>query len=244
MLAAEIWWDPIANFSAAKFRMRNRGHLLLSRPRKNRLSWFSFFISANQLRSVLLSVVSGGGFQPGCIFFLFSASRFLAAHKKLHSFKPSKRQMAQCPAAMAPLRQPSVAGVALGPEPVCFCSITTMTRVSRSVSHCLPLRTQCCRLWALLDSSWPPNTAPPAESRTVWTRWVADCTGRQSWFARQQGAQRIHDDRLVALVGVFSLAEPYQTEASDTATLIESVPHGWWYTASLPGGKRVVVYLT
>ena len=49
MLAAEIWWDPIANFSAAKFRMRNRGHLLLSRPRKNRLSWFSFFISANQL---------------------------------------------------------------------------------------------------------------------------------------------------------------------------------------------------
>src|SRR5439155_9222012 len=112
MLAAEIWWDPIANFSAAKFRMRNRGHLLLSRPRKNRLSWFSFFISANQLRSVLLSVVSGGGFQPGCIFFLFSASRFLAAHKKLHSFKPSKRQMAQCPAAMAPLRQPSVAGVA------------------------------------------------------------------------------------------------------------------------------------
>src|SRR5438876_12045293 len=81
MLAAEIWWDPIANFSAAKFRMRNRGHLLLSRPRKNRLSWFSFFISANQLRSVLLSVVSGGGFQPGCSFFLFSASRFLAAHK-------------------------------------------------------------------------------------------------------------------------------------------------------------------
>ena len=69
MLAAEIWWDPIANFSAAKFRMRNRGHLLLSRPRKNRLSWFSFFISANQLRSVLLSVVSGGGFQPGCSFF-------------------------------------------------------------------------------------------------------------------------------------------------------------------------------
>src|SRR5438132_10321583 len=113
MLAAEIWWDPIANFSAAKFRMRNRGHLLLSRPRKNRLSWFSFFISANQLRSVLLSVVSGGGFQPRqWLFFLFSASRFLAAHKKLHSFKPSKRQMAQCPAAMAPLRQPSVAGVA------------------------------------------------------------------------------------------------------------------------------------
>ena len=112
MLAAEIWWDPIANFSAAKFRMRNRGHLLLSRPRKNRLSWFSFFISANQLRSVLLSVVSGGGFQHWLLFFLFSASRFLAAHKKLHSFKPSKRQMAQCPAAMAPLRQPSVAGVA------------------------------------------------------------------------------------------------------------------------------------
>src|SRR5438067_8300492 len=88
MLAAEIWWDPIANFSAAKFRMRNRGHLLLSRPRKNRLSWFSFFISANQLRSVLLSVVSGGGFQHWLLFFLFSASRFLAAHKKLHSFKP------------------------------------------------------------------------------------------------------------------------------------------------------------
>jgi len=48
---------------------------------------------------------------PNPAFFYF-VSRFLAAHKKLHSFKPSKRQMAQCPAAMAPLRQPSVAGVA------------------------------------------------------------------------------------------------------------------------------------
>ncbi len=94
------------------------------------------------------------------------------------------------------------------------------------------------------EGVWEITYPADAESRTVWTRWVADCTGRQSWFARQQGAQRIHDDRLVALVGVFSLAEPYQTEASDTATLIESVPHGWWYTAALPGGKRVVVYLT
>src|SRR5438552_19015999 len=81
------------------------------RPCDNRLSWFSLSTSANQLRSVFLFRSQWRGL-PTWHFFLFSASRFLAAHKKLHSFKPSKRQMAQCPAAMAPLRQPSIAGVA------------------------------------------------------------------------------------------------------------------------------------
>ena len=94
------------------------------------------------------------------------------------------------------------------------------------------------------EAVWEITYRNDAESRAVRTRWVADCTGRQSWFARQQGAQRIHDDRLVAFVGIFSLAELYRTEPSNTATLIESVPHGWWYTAALPGGRRVVVYLT
>ena len=104
------------NSFCSKLPRRIAGHQQLHlyrrrRPRDNRLSWFSFSISANQLRSVLLFVASGGGFQPALAFFYF-VSRFLAAHKKLHSFKPSKRQIVQCPAAMAPLRQPSVAGVA------------------------------------------------------------------------------------------------------------------------------------
>src|SRR2546422_7128779 len=62
--------------------------------------------------------------------------------------------------------------------------ITTITRVSRSVSLCLPLRTQCCRLWALLDSSWPPNTAPPAESNH---RGGAHCCETQTSYATRAG---------------------------------------------------------
>jgi flavin-dependent dehydrogenase len=91
---------------------------------------------------------------------------------------------------------------------------------------------------------WELTYLCAGESRTVTTPWVADCTGRQSWFASRQGAHRIHDDRLIAFVAFFPPHRADHPASIPMTTLIETVAHGWWYTVPLPKGGRVVVYLT
>ncbi len=66
--------------------------------------------------------------------------------------------------------------------------------------------------------------------------WLIDATGRRARIARQQGAHRCRDDGLVALY-TWAVSGPGDT---DTRTLIEAVPYGWWYTARLPDGARIV----
>jgi flavin-dependent dehydrogenase len=74
-------------------------------------------------------------------------------------------------------------------------------------------------------------------------RWVIDCTGRRSSIARANGAVRVRDDRLVACVARFTSPNDRPGDV-DSTTLVESAPHGWWYTALVPSRCRVVVYLT
>lgn len=73
--------------------------------------------------------------------------------------------------------------------------------------------------------------------------WVLDCTGRSSSFARRQGVQRADDDVLIASI-VVCRPRPETPPDEDCLTLIESVADGWWYTARLPDGNRVVSYFT
>lgn len=68
-------------------------------------------------------------------------------------------------------------------------------------------------------------------------RWSIDATGRRAVLARNQGAVRQRDDDLVAL----SLWVRPCDRDTDSRTLVESTPDGWWYTARLPNGSRVVV---
>ncbi len=70
--------------------------------------------------------------------------------------------------------------------------------------------------------------------------WVVDATGRAAAVARARGARRAEDDHLVAVVARCRTA-PGDVDAT---TLVEAVPDGWWYTARVPGGERVVAYLT
>lgn len=74
--------------------------------------------------------------------------------------------------------------------------------------------------------------------------WLIDCTGRRSWLARREGVKRKAYDNLMAFVTVFRETEVAQEADCDSLTLVESVEEGWWYTARVPGGRRVVVYLT
>lgn len=84
--------------------------------------------------------------------------------------------------------------------------------------------------WRLCPRGRSIGDAPPL------ARWVIDATGRRSALARSIGIARHRDDRLVALC-----AWTVESRTEDARTLVEAVPEGWWYSATVPGGGRVVV---
>jgi flavin-dependent dehydrogenase len=76
---------------------------------------------------------------------------------------------------------------------------------------------------------------------TVVARAIVDATGRAAQFARRQGPRPRRDDALVAEIRWY--ADDEHRPAADGA-LVESVPDGWWYSASLPGGRAVAMFMT
>lgn len=76
---------------------------------------------------------------------------------------------------------------------------------------------------------------------TVAARAVVDATGRATRLARRRGLRPRRDDALVAEIRWY--ADPAPRRAADGA-LVESVPEGWWYSASLPGGRAVAMFMT
>jgi flavin-dependent dehydrogenase len=67
---------------------------------------------------------------------------------------------------------------------------------------------------------------------------AVDATGRAATIARRCGARSAACDRLV------SFARFFTDECGDPRTIVEACEGGWWYTAGLPRGRRVVACLT
>lgn len=87
------------------------------------------------------------------------------------------------------------------------------------------------------DGTEPGNDAPTA----VQCRWLLDCTGRGGRIAATCGAERRYEDRQVA----FYLR--FRGEAGsdrDGRTLVESAREGWFHSALLPTGERIVTLFT
>jgi len=83
--------------------------------------------------------------------------------------------------------------------------------------------------------------SPEGADQAVGCDWLVDATGRSAAIARQHGARRVHADALVAFHARFTAGREGDRDAR---TMIESAPDGWWYTALVPGGARVVAWLT
>jgi len=103
------------------------------------------------------------------------------------------------------------------------------------------------RTWRLMGTMLPE--VGEVSRGEITSRWLVDCTGRASGQARSLGMKRLRLDRLVGYVahlrppqGTITNGTP--TEDAERLTLIEAAPNGWWYTAAVPGGSRVVTYLT
>lgn len=71
-------------------------------------------------------------------------------------------------------------------------------------------------------------------------RWIVDATGRRAVLARRLGVERRRASRLVALYAFGEARLPGPLDR----TLIEAVPAGWWYAASLPSGACVAGFHT
>ncbi len=71
-------------------------------------------------------------------------------------------------------------------------------------------------------------------------RWIVDASGRQAAIARSLGARRDRADRLVA---VYATVRVPGADV-DARTRIEATPSGWWYSALVARGRRVVAFLT
>jgi flavin-dependent dehydrogenase len=91
---------------------------------------------------------------------------------------------------------------------------------------------------ALLDSDGEPGRwSLHFRDRECQARFVIDASGRSASFAVQRGARRMPDDRLAGVVVVLN-----SDEAGDI--LIEAAVDGWWYSASVPGGRMVAAFLS
>ena len=77
-------------------------------------------------------------------------------------------------------------------------------------------------------------------------RWMVDASGRAATPAVSCGARRQASDRLVAVHARFAPSQAFRQDTTDqdSRTLIESCADGWWYSALLPSGERMVVFFS
>lgn len=75
--------------------------------------------------------------------------------------------------------------------------------------------------------------------RRIHAGMIVDATGRQGRLANVMGAQRLYDDKLISVVGMFAL----HPEAPLTKlTMLEACPFGWWYASRLSNNRAIVSF--
>lgn len=68
---------------------------------------------------------------------------------------------------------------------------------------------------------------------SVASTWLVDASGRRAISAQFLGIPKCNDESLVALFA------SGKNRSTDQRSVIEAAPYGWWYSALLPGEKRI-----
>ena len=89
-----------------------------------------------------------------------------------------------------------------------------------------------------INQHWIVTTKSNESNHKITADFVIDATGRQSHFARSQGIERIHYDKLIACW--MSLPNTLENKMST----ISASKNGWWYSAVVPNDKRVIAFQT
>lgn len=97
-------------------------------------------------------------------------------------------------------------------------------------------------LSATNDGNWRLEIDRAGHSHRAEARILVDASGRRSAIARSLGAHRITLDRLIGCMALYRPENPQVMKPR--SMLIEAAKDGWWYSAPLPDGREVVVYIT
>ena len=118
---------------------------------------------------------------------------------------------------------------------------------AREVGVLLLSRTRLTSWRQRRGGGWLLNAENAGGLSLLACRWLVDAGGRNSRVARGLGVEREVIDRLAAFATVYHLPEITNGDAvadPDRTTLVEAVADGWWYSAPIPGRRRVVVFHT
>jgi flavin-dependent dehydrogenase len=91
------------------------------------------------------------------------------------------------------------------------------------------------------DENWHVRIATPQGEQGVAAAFVIDAGGRAAPLARRIGAGRRVSDRLVC---GWAHGSAILIGRGAGLTAVEAVEDGWWYTAPVPDGRRVLAFLT
>jgi flavin-dependent dehydrogenase len=89
---------------------------------------------------------------------------------------------------------------------------------------------------AAVDGGWQARLRGGA---TLTARFAIDATGRSAALSRALGLRPVALDRLVARVVLLA-----DVTDDGEGLMIEADADGWWYTAAIPDGRRVVAYMS
>lgn len=87
-------------------------------------------------------------------------------------------------------------------------------------------------------STVPDGIQAQAGELKIEARWIIDASGKSRSVAGKFGHSKWRDPPLFAL---YTWCENSHT---DTRSMIEAVPTGWWYTAGLPDQQKVLAFFT
>lgn len=91
------------------------------------------------------------------------------------------------------------------------------------------------------NGAWRICLDTPSGRREAVSRFLIDAGGRGVPVASRLGARRRVEDRLVCRYVYGTDRTP---ESSAGSTFVEAAEEGWWYTAPLAGGRRVMAFHT
>lgn len=77
-----------------------------------------------------------------------------------------------------------------------------------------------------------------SSGESVAARFLVDATGGTAALARRCGARFVAADNLVGIAGCFESGD------ENLSIVVEAFEEGWWYSAGLPGGRRIVACMT
>ncbi|TCS88410.1 flavin-dependent dehydrogenase [Anseongella ginsenosidimutans] len=103
-------------------------------------------------------------------------------------------------------------------------------------------RTKCLRYHQTAGEHWEIELEHVEKGKfTVNARFLVDATGRQANVCRQTAVPCKKMDSLMGAGAFLTVADP---EVAGPGLVLESAPHGWWYSNILPGNVLAVVFFS